>query len=340
MSLHFATREIGSLAKPSWRVKAFAGRPIEESDITEAKRWGTRLALAGHEEFVQKLETGTAGLGEIDDWAVRYALALLERAGLDVVYDGEQRRTEMYDHVADFAGGFEPRGTVRSFDNKYYVKAAVVEAPSVPGPQDVEEYEFVRAHTDRGVKVPLTGAYTMVDWSYDEHYSGEGALGASAERRQDARRRFVSDVATSVISPNVNGLVESGGRLDPDRRARGRDETGGGRSRRRRVQPCHARGEGDEEHAHLLLRLLGSLARGAGARRLPGTAARVREPRFPRAREARRRPARVRADPRALPRLRLPERGLGRARHPFRLRRAGRARSRSHPLRSQRARGS
>lgn len=210
MSLHFATREIGSLAKPSWRVKAFADRPIEERDIAEAKRWGTRLALAGHEEFVQKLETGTAGLGEIDDWAVRYALALLERAGLDVVYDGEQRRTEMYDHVADFADGFESRGTVRSFDNKYYVKAAVVEAPSVPGPQDVEEYEFVRAHTDRSVKVPLTGAYTMVDWSYDEHYSGEGALGASAERRQDARRRFVSDVATSVISPNVNGLVESG----------------------------------------------------------------------------------------------------------------------------------
>ena len=204
MSLHFATREIGSLAKPSWRVKAFAGRPIEERDITEAKRWGARLALAGHEEFVQKLETGTAGLGEIDDWAVRYALALLERAGLDVVYDGEQRRTEMYDHVADFAGGFEPRGTVRSFDNKYYVKAAVVEAPSVPGPQDVDEYEFVRAHTDRLVKVPLTGAYTMVDWSYDEHYSGEGALGASAERRQDARRRFVSDVATSVISPTLS----------------------------------------------------------------------------------------------------------------------------------------
>ena len=40
MSLHFATREIGSLAKPSWRVKAFAGRPIEESDITEQSAGG------------------------------------------------------------------------------------------------------------------------------------------------------------------------------------------------------------------------------------------------------------------------------------------------------------
>jgi 5-methyltetrahydropteroyltriglutamate--homocysteine methyltransferase len=210
MSVHFTTREIGSLGKPPWRVKAFAGRPIEEGDIAEARRWGERLSVEGHEELVEKLEAGTAGLGEIDDWAARYALALLERTGLDVVYDGEQRRTEMYDHVAAFAGGFEARGTVRSFDNKYYAKAAVVEEPSVPGPQDIEEFEFVSAHTDCRVKVPLTGAYTMVDWSYDEHYSHEGALGASAERRREARLRFVGDVATNVISPNVHGLVAAG----------------------------------------------------------------------------------------------------------------------------------
>ena len=90
------------------------------------------------------------------------------------MYDGEQRRTEMYDHVAAHAHGFEERGTVRSFDNKYYTKAAVVERPSADGPQDVDEYRFVVEHTDREVKVPLTGAYTMVDWSYDEHYAREG----------------------------------------------------------------------------------------------------------------------------------------------------------------------
>jgi 5-methyltetrahydropteroyltriglutamate--homocysteine methyltransferase len=101
---------------------------------------------------------------------------------------------------------------VRSFDNKYYSKAAVVEPPSVEGPQDVDEFRFVQAHTDRMVKVPLTGAYTMVDWSYDEHYSHEGALGASAEHRYEGRRRFVADVAERVIRPNVEGLVAAGAR--------------------------------------------------------------------------------------------------------------------------------
>jgi 5-methyltetrahydropteroyltriglutamate--homocysteine methyltransferase len=211
--VEFLTREIGSLGKPSWRVKTFARRPLEERDIAEAERWGGKLQVEGHEQLVERLRSGQIGeaeLTEIDEWAAIYAIRLLERVGLDVVYDGEQRRTEMYDHVAAFAHGFEPRGTVRSFDNKYYAKAAVVEPPSVDGPQDVEEFEFVRAHTNRGVKVPLTGAYTMEDWSYDEHYSHEGALGGSKERRYEARRRFVSDVATNVILPNVEGLVAAG----------------------------------------------------------------------------------------------------------------------------------
>jgi 5-methyltetrahydropteroyltriglutamate--homocysteine methyltransferase len=212
MSVRFLTREIGSLAKPSWRVKAFAGRPLEDSDVEAAADWGRRLGVDDHERLLELLSGsfGEGDLPEIDDWAARYAIRLLEQVGLDVVYDGEQKRTEMYDHVAAFAGGFEPRGIVRSFDNKYYAKAAVVEPPWVTGPQDVEEFEFVRAHTDRIVKVPLTGAYTIEDWSYDEHYGHEGGLGASAEHRYDARRRFVHDVAAHVIRPNVEGLVEAG----------------------------------------------------------------------------------------------------------------------------------
>jgi 5-methyltetrahydropteroyltriglutamate--homocysteine methyltransferase len=208
--VRFLTREIGSLGKPSWRVKAFAGRPLDESDFESAESWGRRLDVDGHEALVEGLRARSLSLPEIDDWAAIYAIRLLEKVELDVVYDGEQKRTEMYDHVAAFAGGFEPRGIVRSFDNKYYAKAAVVESPSVDGPQDVEEFEFVQAHTDRVVKVPLTGAYTMEDWSYDEHYGHEGGLGASAEHRSDARRRFVHDVAVNVIRPNVEGLVAAG----------------------------------------------------------------------------------------------------------------------------------
>jgi 5-methyltetrahydropteroyltriglutamate--homocysteine methyltransferase len=211
--LKFETREIGSLAKPPWRVKAFAGRPIEEGDVAEAERLAQKLELDGTEELVEVLrraEIGKDDLRLVDDWSSRYGLALLERAGLDVVYDGEQRRTEMYDHVIRHARGFEQRGTVRSFDNKYYSKAACVEEPSIDGPYDVDEYRFLAARTDRRLKVPFTGPYTVVDWSYDEHYGRHGALGATAEQRADARRRFMLDVAERVVRPNAAAVVEAG----------------------------------------------------------------------------------------------------------------------------------
>jgi 5-methyltetrahydropteroyltriglutamate--homocysteine methyltransferase len=209
----FLTREIGSLAKPPWRVKPFAGRPLEDEDVEHAERWGERLSVDRREALFETLRRGEFGpeeLAALADWASRYGLALLERAGLDVVYDGEQRRTEMYDHVIRHARGFEQRGTVRSFDNKYYAKAAVVEAPWIDDPYDVDEYRFVVAQTERRVKVPFTGPYTVVDWSYDEFYGHRTALGASAEQRKDARRRFLLDVAERVVHPNAAAVVAAG----------------------------------------------------------------------------------------------------------------------------------
>jgi hypothetical protein len=48
-------REIGSLGKPSWRVKAFAGRPLEQSDVERGRRVGTQARVEGHEELVERL---------------------------------------------------------------------------------------------------------------------------------------------------------------------------------------------------------------------------------------------------------------------------------------------
>src|ERR671915_1042400 len=212
--IRFVTREIGSLAKPGWRVKAIASRPVEEKDVEEAREWGWRLGIDSG-ELTEILRKGGSFTNEekakIQDFAALYGIQILEHAGLDVVYDGEQRRSEMYDHVVRHAKGFEARGTVRSFDNKYYTKAAVVERPLVERAYDLQEFEFVRSHTDRIVKVPFTGAYTIMDWSYDEHYAKDGTTLGAAAQRAEARQRFGVDVARDVVRPNVEGLVEAGG---------------------------------------------------------------------------------------------------------------------------------
>src|SRR5215203_4963606 len=192
--IRFVTREIGSLAKPGWRVKAIAGRPVEEKDVEEAREWGWRLGIDSG-ELAEILRKGGGFTNEekvkIQDFAALYGIRILEHAGLDVVYDGEQRRSEMYDHA------------VR------HTKAAVVEKPLVERAYDLQEFEFVRSHTDRAVKIPFTGAYTIMDWSYDEHYAKDTMLGAAAQRAE-ARRRFGVDGARDVVRPNVAGLVEAG----------------------------------------------------------------------------------------------------------------------------------
>src|SRR5437867_6311062 len=109
----FLTHEIGSLAKPPWLVKTNAGRPLEESDVEHARSWGEKVGVDGHEELVEKLQRGGADKDELGRWASRYALRLLESAGLEVVFDGEQQRSEMYAWAVDHSDGFAPRGTVR-----------------------------------------------------------------------------------------------------------------------------------------------------------------------------------------------------------------------------------
>lgn len=115
----------------------------------------------------------------------------------------------MYDHAVRNAHGFASRGSVRAFDDKYFTKAAVVSPPRLET-ADVDEYRFVREHTSAEVKVPLTGPYTIVDWSYDEHYSADRELGSRVSARSDARRRFTVDVARSVVGPNAAELAAAG----------------------------------------------------------------------------------------------------------------------------------
>ena len=207
--VRFETREIGSLAKPIWLLKARAGRPTTDEDADEAARWGARLQLPDHERLIEAIRTQEVSPAEAEDWSCRYAIRLLEQAGLDIVYDGEQRRSEMYEHVVSRSSGFERRGTVRSFDNRYYSKAAVVAKPALRT-DDAEEYRFVAAHTDRRAKAPFTGAYTLVDWSYDEFYGHRSSLGATDVERAAARRRFLDDVAAEVVRPNVAAVAAAG----------------------------------------------------------------------------------------------------------------------------------
>jgi 5-methyltetrahydropteroyltriglutamate--homocysteine methyltransferase len=213
------THEVGSLDKPGWRVKAYAGKPLGEADLEEARVWGERLQVPEYEQLVSLLQHAPftkEQKAEIQRWSSLYAVRLEESAGLDVVYDGEQQRTEMYDWAVSHSNGFERRGSVRAFDNKYYSKAAVVGPISLRAPFHNAEFEYLTSVAEAELKIPVTGAYTIADWSFDERtVDGANLLEPAVERRRKrkaARREFVLDVARNLIRPNLQALIGLGAR--------------------------------------------------------------------------------------------------------------------------------
>ncbi|MGH7868389.1 MAG: hypothetical protein ACREP9_12375 [Candidatus Dormibacteraceae bacterium] len=227
------THEVGSLAKPGWRVKGYAGKSLNEADLAEAREWGERLSVPDYSQLLDLLRQAPltrTQRSELQRWSSLYALRLLESAGLDVVYDGEQQRSEMYDWSVSHANGFERRGSVRAFDNKYYSKAAVVGPVSVREPFHNDEFSSLHSVAKADLKVPITGAYTIADWSFDEYYDQDFALLSSlVERRskqRSARRQLVLDIAQNLIRPNLTELIglgarwlqidEPGGSTEPD----------------------------------------------------------------------------------------------------------------------------
>jgi 5-methyltetrahydropteroyltriglutamate--homocysteine methyltransferase len=207
---------------------------VSEADVEDARAWGERIGVDGYDDLLFLLRRAPLqskeDRAEVAAWSARYGVRLLESAGLDVVYDGEQRRSEMYAWAVAHANGFEFKGTVRSWDNKYYSKAAVTGDISLEEPYHNEEFDFLKGVAKSDLKVPITGAYTLADWSYDERYFTDVDLTAPLSERKAGRHRgrqsFTLDIARNLIKPNIEALLdlgaqwiqidEPGGSTDPE----------------------------------------------------------------------------------------------------------------------------
>ena len=138
-----------------------------------------------------------AELDKLERRATEYWIRSQERIGLDVLVHGEMERGDMVAYFAELFPGMKLGGLVRSYGNRYYHKPIIVDKLTWPGPMTVEMWRYAQGLTDRPVKGMLTGAYTMVEWSFDEHYQ--------------SRRDAVLDMAR-VIRREVEELVKAGAR--------------------------------------------------------------------------------------------------------------------------------
>ena len=213
----FPTQEIGSLAKPRWQIQGQRSEALDTTAKEELRSWNERVGFADEAPSVRDaLLAGRprdAPPDAVRDLGALFALRFLETAGLDRVYDGEARRIEMYEYPIRQMRGFRFGGHVRSFDSKYYLKAAVVDEVRLDHPYHVDEFDFVKGRAHAEPKLPVTGPYTLADWSYNEYYLARQPGWKGREARRAAQREFVVDLARRALRPTLSALIEHGCRV-------------------------------------------------------------------------------------------------------------------------------
>ncbi|MGZ5079897.1 MAG: methionine synthase [Usitatibacter sp.] len=170
-----ATTIAGSLPKPSWLAE-----PL--------KLWAP-----------WKLEGATLEEGKRD--AVRLALAMQEKAGIDIVSDGEQTRRHFVNGYMEKLEGidFKNLKTVR-IRNRYDANVPrVVGAVSRPAPVHSEDVRFLRSATAKAIKFTLPGPMTMVDTLYDEHYGSREKLAMAFAGILNQEARELAALGADVI---------------------------------------------------------------------------------------------------------------------------------------------
>ncbi len=118
----------------------------------------------------QKGKLSCEELKKLEERATREVIQLQEEVGLDVLVDGEMYRGDMAAYFAESYEGFASSGLVRSYGNRYYRKPIIKGKIRRPKPVTVDWFRFAQSLTKKPVKGMLTGPYTMMDWSFDEHY--------------------------------------------------------------------------------------------------------------------------------------------------------------------------
>jgi 5-methyltetrahydropteroyltriglutamate--homocysteine methyltransferase len=149
-----AATTIGSFPRPSW------------------------LAQTDRSRAIFRLEG--AALKEAQDDATALSIRTQERIGLDLLSDGEQRRTGFINHIlASFDGIDLQREAVKTIYRRREQPRPVPRVVSKikrRTPAIVEDLRFAKAQTNKPIKMDVPGPMTVVDSTLDEHYKNESAM--------------------------------------------------------------------------------------------------------------------------------------------------------------------
>ena len=156
------TTVVGSYPQPDWLV--------DKAQLTAA---GVPRVRAPH---VWRLPE--PWLAEAQGDAVRLAVADMERAGVDIITDGEQRRESYFNQLANAFEGLDLArpGVARARTGREVPVPRIVAPIRRKGSVFRDDATFLREITTRKIKVTLPGPFTLTQLAQDDYYRDEEKL--------------------------------------------------------------------------------------------------------------------------------------------------------------------
>ncbi|HXA78833.1 MAG TPA: hypothetical protein VNV41_16990 [Candidatus Acidoferrales bacterium] len=157
-----STSLVGSYSQPDW--------------LIDREQLSHRLPPRVHARELWRV--APEWLDQAQDDATLLAIRDQERAGLDIITDGEIRRESYSNRFANALEGIDLDNPGLALDRTGHPNPA----PRVVGkiqrkhPVQVRDVQFLRANTDRKIKVTVPGPFTMSQQAQNDHYRGEEAL--------------------------------------------------------------------------------------------------------------------------------------------------------------------
>jgi 5-methyltetrahydropteroyltriglutamate--homocysteine methyltransferase len=168
--------------------------------------------------LLEAMKRGQPDLRALQDEATLLAIKYQEDAGVDIVSDGEQRRDSFYSFIcqrlegirlmtmADLLEYVEDKAAFENLLKALDVPAFAIKNPTVVGrlrpkePLVLEDFEFLRQHTRRPVKVTLPGPYLLSRSTWVKN------LSATTYPTREA----LADDIVQILHDELRGLADAG----------------------------------------------------------------------------------------------------------------------------------
>lgn len=179
------TTVVGSYPQPDW--------------LVDRAMLGSRLPPRVRAREIWRVAPDV--LEQAQDDATVVAIRDMERAGVDIITDGEVRRESYSNRFATALEGMDLDNPGMALDRTGHPNPV----PRVVGPirrtrpVEVRDVEFLRANTDRPIKATLPGPFTMSQQAQDDYYDDDEALAMALAEAVNTEVRDLFAAGANVV---------------------------------------------------------------------------------------------------------------------------------------------